>query len=83
MAEILIRSQSPITHQVFWNGDVTVPDSAPLVYLYDITQDPAITPAISPTQLLTMLTSVADENNIGSYVVNILINIQIEIELYV
>ncbi len=71
MAEILIRSQSPITHQVFWNGDVTVPDSAPLVYLYDITQDPAITPAISPTQLLTMLTSVADENNIGSYVVNI------------
>lgn len=71
MAEILIKSQSPITHQVFWNGDVAVADSLPTVKLYDITMDPAISPSINPTHLLTMLTSVADENNLGSYTVNI------------
>lgn len=71
MAEILIKSQSPITHQVFWNGDVAVADSLPTVKLYDVTMDPAISPSINPTHLLTMLTSVADENNLGSYTVNI------------
>jgi hypothetical protein len=71
MAEILINSQSPITHQIFWNGDVSIPDSAPTVKLYDVTNDPAISPAINPTQLLVSLTSVADENNPGSYTVNI------------
>ena len=71
MAEILIRSQSPITHQVFWNGDVAVADSAPAVKLYDVTNDPAISPAIPPTQLLTTITASADENNPGTYVVNV------------
>jgi len=71
MAEILIKSQSPITHQVFWNGDVAVADSLPTVKLYDITMDPAISPAINPTHLLTVLTSIEDENNSGSYSVNI------------
>jgi hypothetical protein len=71
MAEILIKSQSPITHRVFWNGDVGVADSLPTVKLYDITMDPAISPAINPAHLLTTLTSAADENNLGSYSVNI------------
>ncbi len=71
MAEILIKTQSPITHQVFWNGDVAVPDTTPTVKLYDVTNDPAISPAINPTHLLSVLTSVADENNIGTYTVNI------------
>ena len=71
MAEILISSQSPITHQVFWNGDVAIPDTVPTVKLYDITNDPAISPAINPTHLLTTLTSVADENNPGTYTVYI------------
>lgn len=71
MAEILIKSQSPITHQVFWNGDVAVADSLPTVKLYDITMDPAISPALNPTHLLTVLTSIEDENNSGAYSVNI------------
>lgn len=71
MAEILIRTQSPITHQIFWNGDVAIPDAAPAVKIYDVTNDPAVSPAISPTQLLTTLTSVVDENNPGTYTVNI------------
>jgi hypothetical protein len=71
MAEILIKTQSPISHQVFWNGDVAIPNSAPSVKLYDITTDPAISPAINPTQILAILQSVADENNPGTYTVNI------------
>jgi hypothetical protein len=71
MAEILINTQSPITHQVFWNGDIAIPDNVPIAKLYDITNDPAISPAINPTHLLTLLTSVLDENNPGTYTVNI------------
>ena len=71
MAEILINSQSPITHKVFWNGDVANADSLPTVALYDVTMDPAVSPAISPTTLLTTLTSSLDENNPGTYSINI------------
>jgi hypothetical protein len=69
MAEVLIRTQSPVTHQVFWNGDIATPDSTPIVKLYDITDDPAINPLINPTQLLETLTAVLDENNPGTYTV--------------
>jgi len=71
MAEVLINSQSPITHKVFWNGDVSNADSLPTVGVYDVTLDPAISPYISPTQLLVTLTSSLDENNAGTYTVNI------------
>jgi len=71
MAEILLNSQSPLTHQVFWNGDVTTPDTTPIVKLYDVTIDPAISPAINPATVIQTLTSVADENNPGTYTVYI------------
>lgn len=71
MAEILLNSQSPITHQVYWNGDIGTPNALPTAKLYDITTDPVVGPAISPTTVLETLTSVADENNPGSYTVYI------------
>ena len=71
MAEILINSQSPITHQVFWNGDITTADSLPIVKLFDVTNDPAISPTLNPSTVLATLYSVADENNPGTYVVYI------------
>lgn len=71
MAEVLIKSQAPITHKVFWNGDVANADSLPTVALYDVTLDIAVSPAISPTQLLANLTASLDENNPGTYTVNI------------
>ena len=71
MAEVLINSQSPIFHQVFWNGDIYYLDEAPTVKIYDITSDPAVLPSIDPEQLLVSLTSIADENNPGTYYVNI------------
>jgi hypothetical protein len=71
MAEILINSQSPITHKVFWNGDVANADTIPTVGLYDVTMDPTISPAITPTTLLTTLTPSIDESNPGTYIVNV------------
>ena len=71
MAEILINSQSPISHKVFWNGDVANSDANPVVGLYDVSFDPAVTPMVSPLELLTNLYSILDENNPGTYTVNI------------
>ena len=67
MAEILINTQSPVTHQVFWNGDIKVLDALPTVKLYDITIDPAVDPIINPNTPLQILSTVVDENNPGTY----------------
>jgi hypothetical protein len=75
MAEVLIGTNSPISHQVFWQGEVVDSDSVPTVKVYDITEDPSIVPSISPTTILTTLTSVKDETNIGLYNVYIPLNI--------
>jgi len=71
MAEVLVGSQSPVTHKVFWNGDVANATSAPIVKIYDVTNDPAVSPAISSTTLLTTITSTLDENNPGTYTINV------------
>lgn len=72
MAEIYLNSSSPVTHQVFWQGAASDVDSSlPTVKIYDITQDPMVSPAISPSTVLTTLTASRDETNIGLYVVNI------------
>jgi hypothetical protein len=71
MAEILIRTQSPVTHQVYWNGEQAIPNSNPIVKMYDITNDPSLIPSVNPAHLLTTLTSSPDENNPGVYTVNV------------
>lgn len=71
MAEILINSQSPIVHQIFWNGDIASADSLPVVKVFDVTLDATISPAILPTTILATITSTLDDNNPGTYFVNI------------
>lgn len=71
MAEILINSQSPMKHQVFWNGETSAADSLPTVAIYDVTNDPAISPSIDPIQLIEIITSSVDENNPGLYYINV------------
>jgi hypothetical protein len=65
--EILVGTNSPIPHQVFWRGEVVDSDSLPSVKIYDITEDPAISPSINPSTLLQTLTAEKDETNIGLY----------------
>ncbi len=65
MAEIYINTNSPITHRVFWQGEIVAADAVPTVKVYDVTSDITITPAILPTTLLTTLTSTAAETDTG------------------
>ena len=67
--EILVDSNSPITHKVFWQGQLTDADSLPVVKVYDITEDPAITPAINPGVALVELVPVKSEVDAGTYTV--------------
>jgi hypothetical protein len=69
MAEIYVNTNSPIKHKVYWRGELYEPTSNPTVKVYDITEDPAIIPPISPTQLLVTLTSEKLDNDKASYVV--------------
>ena len=67
MAEIYLNTNSPLKHKIFWQGEIVDADSAPTVKLYDITEDVMISPAISPTTLLTTLTSTKLETDFGNY----------------
>jgi hypothetical protein len=69
--EILVGSNSPITHKVFWQGQLTDSDSLPVVKVYDITEDPAVSPPINPGTMLTTLTPVKSEVDAGTYLVYI------------
>ena len=71
MAEVLVGSQSPITHKVFWNGEVANAVSTPVVKIYDITNDLTVNPVISPNTVLATLSANPDENNPGTYTVNV------------
>ena len=67
--EILIGSNAPITHKVFWQGQLTDSDSLPVVRIYDITEDPAISPLIVKTTVLATLTPTKSEADTGTYLV--------------
>jgi hypothetical protein len=69
--EILVGSNSPVTHKVFWQGQLTDSDSLPVVKIYDITEDPAVSPSINPGTILATLTPVKSEVDAGTYIVYI------------
>jgi hypothetical protein len=65
--EILVGSNSPITHKVFWQGQLTDADGTVGVKVYDITEDPSVTPPINPGIIQTTLTAVKSEVDAGTY----------------
>ncbi len=65
--EILIGSNSPINHKIFWKGSLTDADSLPEVEIYDVTEDPAISPAINPNVYITKINSEKSETDPGTY----------------
>jgi hypothetical protein len=65
--EILIGSNSPINHKIFWKGVLSDADSLPTVKIFDITEDPAISPPVSPTTQLASLTAEKSEIDPGTY----------------
>ena len=73
--EILVNTNSPITHKVFWQGELADADTLPTVKVYDITEDPAIDPAINPSTILSTLSTSKSEVNLGTYSVYLPLNI--------
>jgi hypothetical protein len=65
--EVYVGSNPVIKHKIYWHHQITDADSLPTVKVYDVTSDPAIYPLISPTTLLTTLTSIKSEVDPGSY----------------
>lgn len=65
--EILIGSNSPINHKIFWKGVLTDADSLPQVEIYDVTEDPAISPAIDPETYITRINAEKSETDPGTY----------------
>ena len=67
--EILVGSNPPVKHKVFWGGELVDADSNPTVKIYDITEDPSISPLINPGTILAVLTSTKSEYDPGTYYV--------------
>ena len=56
---------------MFWHGQLTDADSLHVVRLYDITEDPAVSPPINPGTILATLTPIKSEVDGGTYIVYI------------
>lgn len=75
MAEILVNTNNPIKHKVFWRGEPTDADSLPTVKVYDTTEDPTLNSLIDPSTVLYTLTSEKVETDIGVYEVVLPLNL--------
>lgn len=65
--EILVGTNSPIKHRVFWKGESVYADDLPIVNLYDITEEDEINPATNPGTLIYTATAEQSETDIGVY----------------
>ena len=67
MAEIYTNSNAPIKHKVFYRGEPADADSNPTVKVYDVTDDPALIPELTPSNLIYTLTTEKSEVDVGLY----------------
>lgn len=65
--EVLIGTNLPVKHKIFWAGELTDADSNPSVSIYDITEDPAISPPIDPGTILATRSGQKSETDPGTY----------------
>ena len=67
MAELYVNSNGVLRQKIYWAGKPVDTDNDVTVTVYDITEDPAITPALSPTTLLGTYTASNLETDNGNY----------------
>lgn len=67
MAEIYINSTAPIKHKVFYRGEIADADQNPTVEVYDVTDDPALIPELTPDKLLMTLDTEKTDIDTGVY----------------
>jgi len=73
--EILVGTNPPIKHRVFWKGEPSSATSLPVVSVYDITSDLTILPLISPTEVIETITSESSSVDDGVYLLHLPLSI--------
>lgn len=71
MAEIYKNSNDPIRTKIFWRGEVVESSTPVSVVVYDITEDPTISPPVSTTSPIAIIVASQDEVNPGTYYINL------------
>lgn len=72
MAEVYVDSNDSVYTKIFWNNDIVDADANVLADIYDITEDPSISPAVNPqTPLYSNVVATKSETDIGTYSVSI------------
>jgi len=69
MAEIYKDTNAPIKTRISWRGEVLDNQNPVVVVIYDITEDPLVSPAIDPTDPVGIYTAEPEETNPGTYVI--------------
>jgi len=67
MAEVYVNSNFPVKTKIFYAGEIMDADGSVTAEIYDVTEDPAINPPISPTTLITQLLATKSEEDAGTY----------------
>jgi hypothetical protein len=67
MAEIYIDQTSPIKTKIFWGGEIVDADGSVTATVYDISEDPTVSPSIDPSVSIITLTATKLETDAGTY----------------
>jgi hypothetical protein len=67
MAEIYQNTSTAATTKLYVKGEAITPSSSVVVKFYDITEDPVISPQISPSTIVATVTAEANEVDLGSF----------------
>jgi hypothetical protein len=71
MAEVYVKRNDPVKTRIFYGGEIVDADSTVLVDIYDITEDPGVSPSINPAvPVLTNQTTSKSEVDYGTYILN-------------
>lgn len=71
MAEIYINSNSLVSTKIIYGGEIVDADGNVTATIYDITQDPAVSPSVDPATAVYTAQAVKVETDNGTYKLNI------------
>jgi hypothetical protein len=67
MAEVYVKSNFPVKTTIYYAGEVRNADGTVLVTVYDISEDPALSPPISPSTVIYQGNATQLETDYGTY----------------
>lgn len=76
MAEVYVRSNDTVKTRIFWLDNIVDADGPVVCDIYDITEDPIVSPSINPeVPILSSVATTKSETDIGTYFLTIPRNI--------